>query len=256
MEKPTPISGYTGSPMAETSIKKWLRNCEQHHQCRPFKESHLPKRLVDVRNLDQISLYCTNEAESGIYACLSHCWGTTPTFRTISDNISTYTRSISWSTLPQVYQHAIRLTNKLDIPFLWIDSLCIVQDSEEDWLAESAKMADIYSRAVLTIAASLAERDTDSLFSHAPQTYRSKRLTNFNGSDVFVRMTMDHGHGPAPLPLLNRAWVLQERLLSPRIVHFTHQELVWECMEDLTCECGCIRSLVARACSLRQRSFV
>lgn len=238
-----PISGYTGSAMAAVSIKTWLRNCEQHHQCRQFKESRLPTRLVDVRNPGHISLYCTDEVETGIYACLSHCWGTTPTLRTTSETISTYTDSIPWSTLPKVYQHAISVANNLDIPFLWIDSLCIIQDSDEDWIAESAKMADIYSRAVLTIAASLAERDTDSLFSYAPKPYCSKLLSSLNGSKIFVRKTMDHGHGPAPLPLLNRAWVLQERLLSSRIVHFTHQELVWECMEQLTCECGCIRSL-------------
>lgn len=196
-----------------------------------------------MQNPRRISLYCPREGESGVYACLSHCWGDSPTLRTMSSNIFAHRDFIAWHKLPKTFQDAITVVHRLGISYLWIDSLCIIQDVEQDWQTESAKMADIYAQSALTVAASLAARDSDSLFIESPNCHRSIPLRNESGIEIFVRKTLGHGHGPIPLPLMRRAWVLQERLLSPRVVHFTHEELVWECMEKTTCECGCIRSL-------------
>lgn len=242
-ERPTAISGFTGSERALSSVKNWIENCSQKHSCLTVKHTKLPTRLLDVRGLDQLSLHVSRIGEEGLYACLSHCWGDAPTLRTTSDNICQYQHSIAWDTLPKTFQDAITMISNLGIPYVWIDSLCIIQDMEADWQNESAKMADIYANATLTIAASLATSDKNHLFIEAQSAYQSTVLQEFDGSAVYVRKTLGHGHGDMPLPLLQRGWVLQERLLSPRVVHFTHEELIWECMEQTTCECGCIRSL-------------
>lgn len=242
-EKPTSVSGHTGSAMAEALIKGWMQACERNHSCCSHEDSTLPTRILDIRKLESVYLHCPKKGEKGAYACLSHCWGSTRTFCTTSANISQHQSFIEWKSLPQVYQQAITTAFNLGIPFIWIDSLCIIQDLEEDWQKESATMAEIYAHSALTIAASLAKQDSDSMFISTPGHHCSMSLRKFDCKDIFIRKTLDHGHGPTPLPLLNRAWVLQERLLSPRVIHFTDQELVWECMERLTCECGCIRSL-------------
>lgn len=242
VEVPRHISGDTDSAAAETLLRHWMAECDNHHQCRRAKnKALLPSRLLDVRHPTQISLYCAEEGETGTYACLSHCWGQAPTLRTTLDNLAAFTSSIPEHALSQVYRDAVSVARRLQIPFIWIDSLCIVQDQEEDWLKESATMANVYSNAVLTIAASRTAGA--SLFSKAPNEYVSKLAQTVGGVDIYTRKTLDHGHGAQTLPLLTRAWVLQERLLSPRVVHFTDQELIWECMEHVTCECSAIRSL-------------
>ncbi|KAI9167872.1 hypothetical protein HJFPF1_04012 [Paramyrothecium foliicola] len=243
MERPTEIAGHTGSDAAVETVKSWIKSCCKEHSCQHQQVTRLPRRLLDVSNRQRIFLYCSEEAETGTYACLSHCWGKAPTLRTTTRNICEHEDSIQWDDLPQVFQDAIELVPKLGFRYLWIDSLCIIQDSVQDWQRESAKMADIYANSTVTIAATLAADDTGSLFSVSPNFHVSRVIGSPAFKEMRVRKTLRHGHGPQPLPLMSRAWVLQERLLSPRVVHFTPEELVWECMERTTCECGCIRSL-------------
>ncbi|CAH0050391.1 unnamed protein product [Clonostachys solani] len=247
-EKPIEISGDTSSEAASLAIKEWLEMCTSSHQCRKTTPVFLPTRILDVRNLNHIYLHCAEPGEEGQYACLSHCWGTEQTMKTTSANLTLHRDDIPWQEMPQTFREAAQVAFSLGIPYLWIDSLCIIQDSKEDWQKESAKMASIYANSLLTIAASLAAADDKGLFSKSPEFHRSQIIETRAkpGSQVCmmqVRKTLTHGHGPSPLPLMRRAWVLQERLLSPRVIHFLPEELVWECMESTSCECGCIRSL-------------
>jgi hypothetical protein len=127
--------------------------------------------------------------------------------------------------------------------YIWIDSLCIVQDDIDDWRAEGSKMASIYSASYLTIAATKSPDSAGGCFAKlAPedvaQTYEG---SNANGQNYTVHVRNQPPHpnmyNSHEYPLFDRAWVLQERLLSPRIIHFGHQELLWECNESRTCEC-------------------
>ncbi|KAH8883581.1 HET-domain-containing protein, partial [Thozetella sp. PMI_491] len=179
-----------------------------------------PTRVLDITNVQAIRLHHTTGDEEGGYACLSHCWGTTRFLTTTTVNIESHQTTIPWDKLPPSFQDAITIAHKLSVPYLWIDSLCIIQDSQEDWQAESTQMASIYANGKITLAATMSD-------SGASET-------------IHFRQTLTHGYGPdpGPSPLLTRGWVLQERLLSPRVVHFTRDELIWECMEKTTCECG------------------
>ncbi len=108
-------------------------------------------------------------------------------------------------------------------------------------------MADIYANSTVTLAATMAASDLHGFTSRSPESHISRALKyrSENGSthDDSDAQDLTHGHGATLFPLLTRGWVLQERLLSPRVLHFTPDELIWECMESTTCECGCIRSL-------------
>jgi hypothetical protein len=197
--------------------------------------------------MHRVLLHCAAPGEVGDYACLSHCWGSSQPLRTTLANVDQYQTALPQEKMPQTFQDAIAVTNKLGIQYLWVDSLCIIQDSEEEWQREAARMSEIYANSAVTIAASLASDDSKGLFSVPQDCFRSIAVntTDANGEilTMFARKTLSHGHGSVPLPLMSRAWVLQERLLSPRILHFTTEEIVWECMNQTTCECGCIRSL-------------
>lgn len=192
--------------------------------------------------------------EQGAYIALSHCWGNSQpcvtAHATTEDGASTLEhrkRGIFWNTLPKTFQDAITVTSLLGLSFIWIDSLCIIQNDKEDWATESAKMADIYEHASLTISATVSAGDSYGCFSSSFSTSRSLLISlpeDVGTCEIAVRKPISHwdtlGQGElhARFPLMSRGWAFQERLLSRRILHFSESELVWECRELTTCECG------------------
>ncbi|APA14021.1 hypothetical protein SS1G_11161 [Sclerotinia sclerotiorum 1980 UF-70] len=138
--------------------------------------------------------------------------------------------SIPFKTLPRTFRDAITFTRRLGLQYLWIDSLCIIQDSSQDWQQESAKMGKIYSHAYCTISAAAASNCEEGLFAlHCelpllPVTPNAPAILfkiSFPGWDsLFNKST-----------LIRRSWTLQERELSPRILHFTKHTLLFECRE-------------------------
>ncbi|KAH6868752.1 heterokaryon incompatibility protein-domain-containing protein, partial [Alternaria rosae] len=169
------------------------------------------------------------------YACLSHCWGGQYPLRTTKkpDTLSDHLENIEEQDLPKTFRDAIKVIVELGIRFIWIDSLCIVQDDDKDWQVQSAQMASIYANSTLTIAASASSGPHEGLFRVAAPDLIGWSISNF--PDIRARKPLQHDS--ERLPLLERGWVFQERLLSPRVLHFTDHELIWECMEHLDCEC-------------------
>ncbi|KAH7390506.1 heterokaryon incompatibility protein-domain-containing protein, partial [Pyrenochaeta sp. MPI-SDFR-AT-0127] len=178
------------------------------------------------------------------YMCLSHCWGSQHFIQTTKKMIIGFCNGIPWADLPQTFQDAISVTYRLGLRHVWIDSLRIRQDDIEDWRREGGKMHHIYSRAYLTIAASKAASADEGCFNRSKAHY-SRKLNWSDGNfkyDIHVREIFQHADlgtdGEGTLPLMHRGWVFQERLLSPRIVHFAPTELIWECLEKSACECS------------------
>jgi hypothetical protein len=127
----------------------------------------------------------------------------------------------------------VEICRRLDLQYIWIDSLCIIQDSDEDWAEESINMAKIYANAFLTIAATKSKDGTGGCYSDREACYRDCG-TVIEGS-VFIRGQMPRFGGAAGSktaegwPLLLRGWVYQEMSLSTRVLHFGSQEVVWQC---------------------------
>jgi hypothetical protein len=95
-------------------------------------------------------------------------------------------------------------------------------------------MAEIYQNSTITIAATASSNPSEGLFRRADPAHVSRHMPSDNR--VHIRTPLEHD--PSLLPLFRRGWIFQERLLSPRVLHFTEHELIWECMQDYTCECG------------------
>lgn len=251
----------TSSYATTLLIKNWIQTCsEEHHLCAIPPASVLPDRVLEVSN------YRARLVESkgmiAPYLTLSHCWGSMPVIRLVKDNLDAMKRGIPWTSLSKTFQDAIMLTWKLGFRYVWIDSLCIIQDSKEDWEYHASKMAQIYSNSQLTISASSGADGFHGLFSSRlqepyilqyfesrpirdPQLWRPKLLEgkDRDGCEKKFEVRLKPPHGlykdrrPRE-PLLKRAWVLQEQILSPRIVHFASGELYFECTSHLTCECS------------------
>lgn len=167
-------------------------------------------------------------------------------------NIEELEAQIPADKLPRTFTDAIRITKELGCDYRWIDSLCIIQDDAADWQKESARMGSYYANAILTIAADRASNSRDGCF--APRERHSFTPFRIHGDEygipasILVRQTPrrhpnehDPGHvfGPNDPPgwLCERAWIYQEWALSRRILHFTKNELVWECDTVEECEC-------------------
>jgi hypothetical protein len=194
---------------------------------------------------------------SGSYVTLSHRWGSSGQrpLVTTTENISSHCAGIAPEVLPATFRDAIQVTRALGFEYIWIDSLCIIQDSIDDWVTESANMADIYMLASLTLAADFAEKSSVGLFHQEPA--RMPKVRQFTHADsegndhqIFVRRDFPYpGRGTvkpgnacyaseATSQLDTRGWVMQERLLSRRTVTFTNTELLWECCQSHVCSCA------------------
>ena len=187
----------------------------------------------------------------GRYACLSHCWGNNQICRLTSETYARYTKGISADELPRTYRDAISVCRYLGLRYLWIDSLCILQDSKADWQVESPKMIKYYGQCYVCIAATnVSGPDAGLEIANRPQAIRA---TGVDQDGVAYGLVAYPSHLVEPIPhfsradkstvqsnfpLMSRAWVLQERWLAPRTLHFCGREVVFECTEGLKCECG------------------
>jgi hypothetical protein len=213
----------------------------------------MPARLIQVNSISSISsanslqlvevssLATPNEGLK--YAALSHCWGDpTLLLQTTSQNLLGHMQEIIFETLPQTFQDAVTVTKKLGIPYLWIDCLCIVQDDPQDWQVEAAKMGSLYQNAYLTIAATKTRGSTEGLFiSYAPALHVNLSTPNNTLSEstqLRVRPWDWFEMYPGDSPLLERAWVFQEMMLSRRSVHFAEGQLYWSCASCTASEDG------------------
>jgi hypothetical protein len=183
---------------------------------------------------------CEPQGEKGLYVCLSHCWGDTGILRTTSKTIDSHRRGIKLKDLSKTFQDAVRFARRVGANFIWIDSLCIVQDDAQDWATEAARMATIYENAFLTIAATRAQNGEEGCFSGPTPIGRQFEITGETEAgepyQVLTRKKLPAAHLD-DMPLLQRAWVFQERLLSPRVLHFSSWELIFECRTTSYCQC-------------------
>lgn len=212
----------------------------------------------------------TASSLKGVFIALNYCWGKVLNLTTTSSNFAQRKAAIPWDGLSESFRHAILICRSLGVCYMWIDALCIIQDSPSDWEKEAARMADVYENAFLTIATDAARDPTWGILTprhlekisaqdatakpDKPQGRRNYNMLSVPVKDdtgaeciIQVREPLLHSDIVFPqtyhnvsYPLLTRAWTLQERLLARRTLHFTAFELIWECKQTLFCECDSI----------------
>jgi len=223
-------------------LKGWYDECiysSHHHRC-TSESQPLPTRLLFVGPATNpvLQLVVPPAGQAGIYAALSHCWGTSQhAARTTKANLHDAQKEITMSRLPKTFLDAVCVVRELGLEYLWIDSLCIIQDDEEDWQRESAAMANVFSNAHVTLAAT-ASQDSEGgcLFDREPAKHV---VTSADASKaVYIRYPAEERKSLLQSPLYQRGWVLQEMVLSRRTVHFAQDQLFWHCCSRLTSEDG------------------
>lgn len=193
-----------------------------------------------MHNPNNPCLYITSDGECGDYVALSYVWGGDQPFKTTRSNFAQYCKGIPASKLPQTITDAIRVAHQLDIKYLWIDALCIIQDYADDIAVEIQNMANIYKNALVTIAAASAERCTDGfLEERLPKTLEFSCPFALPGDGTIVEVTIsDPDGGRWREPLWERAWTLQEMMLSRRVLIYGAKGLYWKCQESFFSDGG------------------
>ncbi|EXJ92022.1 hypothetical protein A1O3_00572 [Capronia epimyces CBS 606.96] len=209
----------------------------------------LPTRLIDVGSMSEteteppVLRLKETLGSYGRYCALSYSWGRSKSFRTHRSTYTDRIQGFQLDDLPITIREAVRFTRLLGYRYIWVDALCIIQDDARDWARESACMDQIYGLATLTIAASACRDKWDGLV-HGRRRHQGVAVTSgcSNSSNVgtmffspragVIRDVIDGS------PLANRAWTLQEQHLSRRTVHFTREQVYWECQQCYLAEDG------------------
>ena len=224
-----------------------IQNCiTSHSKCQGSISTLLPKRVLNIGSTSKDAIRLVEP--SGIqaaYIALSHCWGGHQPIKTTSSSLAQMQANIEWKDLSRVFQDAITVARCLDIEWIWIDSLCIIQDSKADWETESGKMCDYYSNAYLTISASSSKNGSIPFLRERSSQWQPKRFpfTCTDGQKVEILARRHTGSSMAQLvedlsPLASRAWCWQENVLSTRVLHYTQSELIFECKTEVVSEDG------------------
>ncbi|KAI9705771.1 MAG: hypothetical protein M1820_005019 [Bogoriella megaspora] len=201
----------------------------------------MPTRLIQISNAKLVQ-----PSAPVPYIALSYCWGTEPPPRTTSSNLDQFLRSIDIETLPPLFRDVISIARRFEINYLWIDSLCIVQNDENDWQTQFPLMASTYEGAQLVIAAASAADCYRSLFpAQRPEPINLEFSFDRTSAPIRVRRVPAVGlhedyesYFSERDPLDKRSWPLQERLLATRLLVFSATELQWSCKTESKCEAG------------------
>ncbi|KAJ8125798.1 hypothetical protein O1611_g7840 [Lasiodiplodia mahajangana] len=256
-------SNRTGIEPDFNAIRTWHKRCRLNHpKCRVtlsgsetfnVEAVSLPSRCIHIESENGQVKECTlreTQGQTGKYIALSHRWcADTELVRTLKGNYDCRTKKCTTASCQgcqtpmatTLFRHAWELAAKLSVDYVWIDSLCIIQDDADDWKRESAKMADYYQHAWLTIAATRTRND-GGLFGEL-ETKDLARVTRLpyrdrHGSQkgyFYLQcpggkaISRDYKNAVSRSELLRRGWVYQEWLLSRRILAFADFGLFLHC---------------------------
>lgn len=225
--------------------RSWLESCRKLHPSCSAGTScgAMPKRLLSIEGCTTSRLLRLVElADHGVeaapYACLSYCWGERQRLvLTRHVEQSFRTNGLQLDDLPATIKDACELCDSLNIPYLFVDSLCVLQDSATDWDELSGQMGNIYSQGVLTIAAAAGTDCRDGLLSG--RRWRSTRTAELACKNTANQQGSCHVRGrrhPTSEPLDDRGWALQEEMLSARLLKTGTAEMSWHCSKSFMCE--------------------
>ncbi|KAH6604402.1 hypothetical protein Trco_007848 [Trichoderma cornu-damae] len=227
------------------TIKGWLRECvAAHSECQKPSDSSLGlagKSAVGPRRLLHLSgdalrprVRLDQDSSSGCvpeYAALSYCWGGDQAVKLQDHLVRPWIKVVPYDRLPQTIKDAVRVTMDLGLQYLWIDALCIIQNSDRDKAEQISRMAEIYEQAHVTISAARA--------TGAPQGFLHSRYVAGEGG-FRMPFTCEDGQPSAVIlwqgrepdawePIDKRSWCLQESILSPRVLEYGTHNIRWHC---------------------------
>jgi hypothetical protein len=229
-------------PDCSSIVQQWLEECTTKHPKRERlrDKAWFPSRLLDLRatDSDAIRLLDTSKAPPiGPYMTLSHSWGGAPIAQLERSNSDDFERHMLLESFPKTFREAIAVVRSLDVRYLWIDSLCIIQDAPDDWVHQASLMSQVYRNALCNIGATASADSHGGLFRQRdPSLIATCRIEVQGQAHEIIWEDGMNIDADSSSPLLRRAWVAQERWLCPRMLHFAAEQIHWECRTYRACE--------------------
>lgn len=218
-------------------IRSWLASCKKFHagRCPEDVEQQMPTRVIDVGDPDKGEaprLIITSPSTKGRYMALSYCWGpATDNFCLNATTMSDLLRGVEETVLTTTHREAMALARELDLRYIWIDALCIIQGDAADWERESVSMGSVYGNAALTLTAARSDDARDGF-----RTNGTARLLcdipygGATGEPGSVFIGMERIATRAARHVGIRGWCLQEKILSRRTLTFGTDMLLFDCI--------------------------
>lgn len=232
-----PIQRHLGSDSSFELMRSWYETCRSDHQHRNTHASFAPKRLIEIVEGSSFVLRLRNNMENSgqPYIALSYCWGPPPHLQVKKFSLDGWDASIPTENLPQTIKDAVTVAHQLGITYLWVDSLCIVQDDESDKALQLSQMSQIYKSATVTVIASRAHKASEGFLGQRNLQIKEPRLrlpykcplSGDLGSILLCPILQEPEE-----PVDKRAWCLQERILSPIVLEFGTTQTRWICSES------------------------
>lgn len=237
-----PLQVDVGSAATYSQIRHWLDSCQTHEECPKALIGPLPTRVIEVTPLKcpETPRVMTTLGLRGPYVCLSYCWGPRQDYVLTTDSLQSFEQGIDISRLSRTVCDAITVAKGLGFRYLWVDALCIIQNSEWSKTCELAVMDRIYQESSLTIVAASAACASDGfLGARTAVKHEIFQIPCRLGQKQFASVSIQEHEQYDDLrePVNKRAWILQEQLLSPRLLIYASHTLQWQC-RTLTCNMG------------------
>jgi hypothetical protein len=230
-----------------------MDDCKHHHpHCNVRdKTPWLPTRLLDLETLEDLSevrICVTSEETFTVipeYTTLSHRWlvNNDTQLKLTNDNIVQLKKNVSIVEVSKTFRDAMQISKQLGVRYLWIDSLCIVQGDNDDWKQEAALIVKVYKNGVINISATAAAavHRTEGCFRDREgflQPFRTTKPASSESPEELhvVIPNMIWRRNIEMADIQKRGWVLQERVLSPRVLHYAIEQVFWECRQFCACE--------------------
>lgn len=236
-------------------INGWIQRCiEDHDTCRLNYSASRPERVLDLNafpDSEDLRLIQTDKARVHAWATLSYRWGAFNPLTLGTHNYDALKARIAYDSVPRTIQEAVQVCRALNMRYLWVDALCIMQDGGKDFAIEVSKMGAIYAGSRFTIAAAASDNSNSGCFGNR-FPLRCEDCVLLGSDNIHWIFGRDDGCGLQThqdriqtTPLNRRGWVFQERMMSPRTIYLTPSDLFFECRETFVCH-GCAASGFAK----------
>jgi hypothetical protein len=236
-----PLNANPKSPASTTRMRRWLNTCRRDHdECRKHQKKlpqKCPTRLIKVSGANPKVICICSPGSNEPYAVLSYCWGGEQELQTTRARLEQRRSGFPLEELPQTIQEAVQITRQLKLEYLWVDSICILQDEDSDKEREMKDMGDIYAGACITIAAARAKGAKEGFLQErtvkerygAVYRVRYRRIVaghEETGSSLLCTESLNNMYDD---PIDERGWTFQERYRSFRTLRIGRKQTVWEC---------------------------